>query len=259
MSLDSILVYKSKYDKIRVGSHMDGGYVIADGLSYDLLISCGIADDITFEKEFLKIYPGIQCVAFDGTITCLPESHDRIHFVKKNIGPNETDRTTNLHSLIDRHNNIFLKIDIESYEFRWIQTLSIKQLNKFKQIVIEYHFPFTPASFSHFDIPLPVTEKMDVLKKVNNTHKIIHLHANNCCGTTVYDNITVPNIFECTYLRNDLQDFVELSTDPIPSNLDRPNVNGPDIILKGYPFNTSVDTNHIYTINSPYFCNMYTH
>jgi hypothetical protein len=254
MSLDSLTVYKSKYPKCRVGSIQDGGYVIADGLEYDLLLSCGIGNDISFEKEFLKKYPTIKCYAFDGTINMLPDYIERLEFINKNIGPLETQTTTNLHEIINRYNNIFLKIDIESYEFRWIQTLSREQLQKFKQIVIEYHFPFTPASFSHFDIPLPVSEKMDVINKVATTHSIIHLHGNNCCGTTIYNDITVPNIFECTYLRNDTQEFIELNDEPIPSILDKPNVGGNDICLKGYPFTRNPEVVHTYlqktTVNS---------
>jgi hypothetical protein len=94
---------------------------------------------------------------------------------------------------------------------------------------------------------------MNVLKKLNNTHKVIHLHANNCCGTSIYDNIIVPNIFECTYLRNDLQDFTILSNELIPSSLDTPNIGGLDIILNGYPFNTGAEIVHTYTNYTPLF------
>lgn len=250
MSLDSLLVYKSKYTKIRVGSDKDGGYVIADGLVYDVLLSCGVGDDISFEKDFLNKHPSIECYAFDGTINSPPEYIDRMKFIKKNIGPTETETTTNLHSIINNYNNIFLKIDIESYEFRWIQSLSYDQLSRIKQIVIEYHFPFSPASFPHFDIPLPVDDKMAVINKVSTTHSIIHLHGNNCCGTTTFNNILVPNIFECTYLRKDLQEFIELNDESIPSLLDKPNVNSPDIILKGYPFTINPEVVHTYLQNT---------
>lgn len=246
MSLDSLLVYKSKYIKKRIGSDKDGGYVIADGLTYDLLLSCGVGDDISFEKEFLKSHPKLECYAFDGTIDSPPEYIERMQFIRKNIGPLETETTTNLHTLINNYTNIFLKIDIESYEFRWLHTLTTEQLIKFKQIVIEYHFPFSPASFSHFDIPLPVEDKMAIIDKLYSTHSIIHLHGNNCCGTTLYNNIKVPNIFECTYLRKDEQDFIELNEDLIPSALDRPNINGPDIVLKGFPFSKDPEVIHTY-------------
>lgn len=57
---------------------------------------------------------------------------------------------------------------------------------------------------------------MDVFRKLQTTHVLVHFHENNYCGTTTYDNTTVPNVFECTsYTKN---------TDNIPSILDSPNV-----------------------------------
>lgn len=64
--------------KKRVGNpNGDGGYVIIDGLGdYDLLLSAGIADDISFEDEFLKD-KNIKCFAFDGTIQRFSSIYDR--------------------------------------------------------------------------------------------------------------------------------------------------------------------------------------
>jgi hypothetical protein len=232
-----LLVYKSKYKKIRLGSDNDGGYVISDiPIKYDCLISCGISNDITFEKSFCMKYPDVKIIGFDGTIECLPEECDSITFIKKNITPYNSPLTTNLHDLIPSYDNIFLKMDIETYEFRWLQTLTVEQLNKFTQIVIEFHFPFNEPGFTHLDEPLPVPEKMFTLTKLAATHTLVHLHANNCCGTTVYENMVVPNVFECTYVRKDIQNGGRFNTDTIPSSLDRPNLlNMPDITLS-YPF-----------------------
>ena len=236
MSLDSLIIYESNSIKTRLGSENDGGYVIADGLVYDCLLSCGIANDITFETEFLKRHD-IPCYAFDGTIDALPNKTTNIRFVKKNISYYNSDTTTNLFDIIEQYNNIFLKMDIETFEYRWLQVLSYEQLKKIKQINIEFHFPFTEPGFNHLDAPLPISQKMDVLAKLIETHTLIHLHANNCCGTTLYNNIIVPNVFECTYVRNDFQTRDKLNRESLPTSLDTPNVDGPDINLIGYPFN----------------------
>ena len=235
MTLDALKIYESPYTKIRLGNNGDGGYIIADIEDYDLLLSCGIADDISFEVDFLKKH-NIKCVAFDGTINKLPEEHPNIQFVKKNISWMEINDTTNLHSIINQHNNIFLKMDIETFEFRWLLTLNDELLTKIKQLVIEFHFPFNEPGFTTLDQPLPVNLKMDVLKKITNTHTLIHLHANNCCGTRIFNGITVPNVFECTYIRNDLVSEYKLNSQAIPHPLDKPNTNNPEIHLSGYPF-----------------------
>jgi hypothetical protein len=237
MALDFVVVYQSVNKKIRVGSENDGGYVIADGLEYDCLISCGVANDITFEVDFLKKYPNTPCFCYDGTVDGLPEEHAGIQFIKKNISYFSSDQTTTLVDLFERYDNIFLKMDIESYEYRWLQVLSPQHCKKIKQLVIEFHFPWTDASIAHFDAPLPIPQKVDVLRKLYQTHTLIHLHANNCCGVVQCENMVLPNVFECTYVRKDVQPPTNRSSDIIPGPLDRPNISGyPDITLYGYPF-----------------------
>jgi hypothetical protein len=236
MSLDFLIVYQSNNPKIRIGSKNDGGYIIASNIEYDHIISCGIADDITFEKDFLDKYPHVRCTAYDGTINDLPEKHPRIDYIKKNISYYNSNTKTNLHDIISQYSNIFLKMDIESYEYRWIHTLSLEQLTKFKQIVIEIHFPFNNINCSIFDAPLPVDEKFDSLRKLAETHTLIHLHPNNNCGISIFEGHVVPNVFECTYVRKDIQKPILKNRDIIPTILDSPNINAPDIYLYDYPF-----------------------
>jgi len=236
MSLDYLIVYKSDKEKIRIGSNMDGGYIIVDNLDYDCIISCGIANDINFEKVFCLKYPDIKCIAYDGTIDILPEENKNIDFVKKNISYFNSNTTTNLFDIFNKYDNIFLKMDIETYEYRWLQVLSLEQLNKIKQLVIEFHFPFTEPGFTHLDAPLPIDQKLDVLNKLSKTHTLVHLHPNNCCSTTIYNNVVVPNVFECTYIRKDIQKAGIMNSELIPTILDRPNIPGQDINLTSYPF-----------------------
>ena len=104
-NLDYLIIYNSEYNKIRIGSLNDGGYVIADGLEYDLLLSCGISDDITFEDYFTNKY-NVNCYAYDGTINNLPHyNNNKINFIKKNISKIESDITTNLLDIINLNNN----------------------------------------------------------------------------------------------------------------------------------------------------------
>jgi hypothetical protein len=236
MSLKYLCVYQSDEQKVRVGLNQDGGYVIVNHLEYDCFISCGIGNDIGFELEFCSKYPDVPCIAYDGTINELPKSNTRIQFVKKNIGPVSTESCTNLHDVLEKYHNIYLKMDIETFEYRWLQTLSVDHLQRIKQLVIEFHFPFTEPGFTHLDAPLPIDEKQNVLKKLVETHTLIHLHPNNCCGTTVYNDIIVPNVFECTYVRKDIQLPTRLNQEPLPTSLDRPNLPWPDIYLSSYPF-----------------------
>jgi hypothetical protein len=221
-----LTVYKCPFTKLRLGKEFDGGYIIADipNVGYTTCLFGGIADDITFENDFLKKFPNVKAFAFDGTINNLPnKSNSSINFIKKNIGFENNDQNTNLHDIIDVNTSIFVKMDIEGGEIPWIKSLSDEQINKFEQIVMEFHEPFS-------------TKEIDVFNKINKHHYLVHFHANNCCGVRNHRGVVIPNVFECTYLHKKyFTSTPELSKDLIPSSLDMKNLWNTDEICINYP------------------------
>ena len=224
--------------KCRLGANSDGGYVIGElSNDYDCYISAGVSDEESFSRDFINKYGMTHhnSFAFDGTIDGYPYNYtDKISFTKKNIGPNETDTTTNLSHLTDVFSNIFLKMDIEGGEYPWIMTLSENQLNKFKQIVIEFHGIARSGWGSSND------DKLKCLEKLSRTHYTIHAHGNNYDRT--YNNI--PDVIELTFVNKSYFDVTpRLSTSSLPSVLDFPNnLSSPDISLNGYPFKNMAST-----------------
>lgn len=221
-----LTVYKSPFPKIRLGKDNDGGYIIAviPDINYKIFLAGGIETDISFEEDFIKKYPDVKCYAFDGTINGLPHKNDKITFIKKNIGSTNNIHETNIHDIINAHDSFFIKMDIEGGEIPWIKSLSDGQINKFEQIVMEFHFPFTDA-------------EVDVFNNLNKTHYMIHFHGNNCCGVRNHKGVDIPNVFECTYLHK--KHFIsppDLNTDPIPSPLDMKNTGNGEIYLSWPPF-----------------------
>ena len=187
-------------NKIRLGSNGDGGYVIGKikGI-YDCYISAGVSDEESFSRDFIKMYKMNKnnSYAFDGTINNYPYKYTKnITFVKKNINTFIDEKNVNLSNLINYYNDIFLKMYIEGYEIPWLLSLSDDNLNKFKQITMEIHglnddsFGFTKEN------------KIECLKKLSNSHYLIHVHANNY--NSVKDNI--PDVLELTYIRKNYFD-----------------------------------------------------
>ncbi len=104
------------------------------------------------------------------------------------------------------------------------------ELENFSQIVLEVHWPFD-------------NYRMDMLKKLNKTHYIIHIHGNNYCdrdipkhlpsgrtydGTVTIINseeIKLPEVFEVTYINKNIIDnsLVEMKEIQFPTLLDYPN------------------------------------
>ena len=184
-----LTVYKSPFNKIRLGKDNDGGYIICEipNIEYRLLISGGIKNDISFEEDFINKYINTKCIAFDGTIEDLPKENLNINFIKKNIGFEDDENITNLHDIINNNDYIFIKMDIEGGAIPWIKSLSDDQISKFEQIVIEFHYPFSD-------------NEIDVFDKINNNHYLIHFYGNNNCCIRNHNNIEIPIVFEYTYL-----------------------------------------------------------
>ncbi len=232
MNIDFLTVYKPIDEKIRLGKNNDGGYVMMNlDTKYDLFISCGVSDDVSFENAVLERYSCLsKCLAFDGTIDKIPaDANQKIEFIKKNIGGTNTNEVSNLHQEIVNYSNILLKCDIEGSEYELFALLNEQQMMSFKQIVIEIHYPFANES------------TWSILGKLQQTHYLCHLHVNNHCGTTTFNTtdgklLIVPNVFEAAYIRK--EQVLERSNAPIPDpNLDQPNVlDKEEISLTGWPY-----------------------
>ena len=221
-----LTVYKSPFNKIRLGKDYDGGYIIADipNIKYELFLAGGIENDVSFEEGFLNKYGNVTTFAFDGTIDNLPTENNNIIFIKKNIGFENNDYVTNIHDIIYENKSIFVKMDIEGGEIPWIKSLSDMQINKFEQIVLEFHCPFS-------------NNEIDVFNKINKNHYLIHFHGNNCCGVRYHNGVYIPNVFECTYLHKKYFTTIpELNTDTIPGILDMKNTPNDEIYINHPPF-----------------------
>jgi hypothetical protein len=239
MTLPQHLEYLKVYDygkKLRLGNGFDGGYVIShfdDG--YDCYISAGVSDEESFSRDFINLYKmnKTNSYAFDGTINNYPINYTRnITFVKKNIATYSSKKTGNLSKLIDRYNNIFLKMDIEGHEYPWLSSLTNEQLQKFKQITLEFHGINDDSWGTTFN------DKVECFKKLSETHYLIHIHANNYDTTTNVGGKNIPNVIEVTYINKALVSE-ELSPNkmPMPCRLDKPNCTSrPDINLCFEPF-----------------------
>lgn len=231
--LDFLRVYE--WDrKVRLGIKKDGGYVIADlDGGYDCYVSAGVGREESFTKEFLAQHPELNefnSYGLDGSIDEYPiEYTNNISFIKKNISGVNDGGSSNLAGLISRYNNIFLKIDVEGGEYPWIQSLSLEQLSKFKQIVMECHGVHNDSWGCSYAV------KKECFAKLAETHYLVHAHGNNARSATMY----IPNLLEVTYIRKDLvKEGLPLNVHPLPIyGLDYPNnTNRPDHDMNMYPF-----------------------
>jgi len=240
--MENLILYKSPYEKKRYGKDNDGGYVISElPDDYDIFLSGGVSDDISFENAILSKYPNLRCYAFDGTISAIGNDNKRIKFINKNLGNENNDYITNLHEYMKDYNNIFMKMDIEGHEFRILPTFfENNYIKKIKQLVIEIHSPADIQLYPDYFKGLSDIKNehmFELFKNINKTHTLIHFHANNGTKMNNINGINIPHVFELTYIRNDfIKEYIRNDV-PLPTHLDMPNITYMnDVTLSGFPY-----------------------
>lgn len=230
-NMEVFTTYDCNFPRIRLGDHGDGGYVICDGVSnYDLLISGGIDRTARFEKEFVTRYD-VPCVAYDHTVDHLPSEHrdSRITLRKLMVTGENTDHSTNLANHLDHVQNAFVKMDIEASEWEWLEALRPDQLDNISQMVIELHMIMDATDDTAINLDVPeFKRRLDLLRKLNQTHLLTHVHANNWARTIYFNGRSYPSVMECTYVRKRTltripRSVVTLNMRTFPNELDVPN------------------------------------
>lgn len=218
----------------RIGRNYDGGYIMLDDFasrSFDAAYSFGISNDVSWDEDIARL--GIDVFMYDHTIKELPKLHPRFHFFKTGVTGNPSEEgLKTLRTLIAENghqnsNNLILKMDIEGHEWSVIEETPGVVLDQFAQIVIELHGlnPSGPVE--------SVKQIASALKKLNQTHQSIHVHANGYCDISHLGEWTLPHILEVTYVRrSDYGDRFCPNTRTFPTMLDQPTFHWlPDIYL----------------------------
>ena len=244
--LPSFLNFQSADDLIRLGSDYDCGYLASqnDVMKSDVLISLGINDNWSFEEDFIS-KKDIEVFAYDASMS---EKHffkqfkrsfrnlnskftlhwfktwknykkffsqKRVHHIEKFVGLNSNNKIyctlSSIFNDIDKQ-NIFLKCDIEGWEYRFLDTI-IKNQNHISGLVIEFH---------DFDVHL---EKIKDFVH-NFDLKLAHIHANNTAPIRSSDDL--PLVMELTFSKY----CKFLKSAELPHKLDMPTSrNVPEINL----------------------------
>jgi hypothetical protein len=214
---------------VRHGSAHDGGYIILDDLSNsDFLISMGIGNDVNFELSVASKLSGMHL--YDDSILHLPEPISESVFYRERIGNNE--QTTILQA-IDRapaDKDLLLKIDIEGSEWEAFSRAEIAALERFRQIVVEFHHFEDIEDMDFYQNAIQVLEKLD------QTHFVLNSHPNNWGEVLLIDNLVLPQVIEVTYLRKGDYEPLRMRREPIRNveNLNTPcNPSKPELYLLG--------------------------
>ena len=222
------LKHVKNFPFVRVGKANDGGYIMLDafqkmGGGGGIAYSFGISGDVSWDYDMVK--RGYEIFMYDMTIDALPFQHKNFHFFKQGIGG-----TKNKEKLLDTLENFFeinghgdkenliLKMDVEGAEWDFLNSVSSDLLNRFDQIVFEFHNLISPKNSAQME------KVIAAFKKLNLTHTPIHVHGNNYGAYINIEGLGIfPDVPEITYVKTENYTFEEDENILLPISLDEPN------------------------------------
>lgn len=186
---------------IRIGGENDGGYLIPNDFNgIEALFSPGVGKLSLFENQCTEL--GMKVYMADKSVDGPLISNDNFLFYKKFVGATITEDFITLDEMVrisqvNDSTDLMLQMDIEGYEYETILNVSNKVLNRFRIIVIEFHYLDLLFSKPVFDI------YSSVFKKLLQNHECVHIHPNNCCKPIKIGNIAIPPAMEFSFIRKD--------------------------------------------------------
>ncbi len=232
----------------RIGNKHDGGYVVhmPSLQSVDCLMNYGVGYNVTFEKIFYQI-TGKPVYAFDPTLKTVSYIKDEfkngayyigskhilrmllwrltekslpkqgIHFVEEGLSGHNTEQYKTLSYHIEKYDlqnkKMLLKIDIEGAEYDVLKDESFyRHTDNMVQVIFEFHY-----------IKERLAELTELVKRLERTHTLVHIHANNNAGVFNCQGKQVPEALEVVFLHNEWVPQKKLSLKNYPvAGLDYP-------------------------------------
>lgn len=210
------------FDKRRIGRDNDGGYVMLDDFAgVEAAYSFGIFDDVSWDLQIAEL--GLDVFQYDHTIDALPSQHDRFHWRKLGIGPqDDPERSlTSIETLLrenghTRDNSLVLKMDIEDAEWDALGAVDPSCLRRFRQIVVEMHW------FHRVVHPERFHRMLRAISALTVHHRVIHVHGNNYAPWATVSGVALPRVIEFTFVCMDGKTFKPCES-TFPTSLDMPN------------------------------------
>jgi hypothetical protein len=206
---------------IRKGRDFDGGYTMLDyKLENKICYSMGISDDVSWDIDMASI--GCQVFQYDHTIKSFPLKHPSFHSFGVGIcsQPTNEPNLKTIEELIEinqhqKEDSIIMKMDIEGAEWPVFYDIKENIILKFSQIIVEFH------GLEHSHSTRHLRRYLNVLEKINKTHQIIHIHANNYGSMSLISGFPVPDTYEISLVRRRDHQFIE-SKKVYPTAIDMP-------------------------------------
>lgn len=189
----------------RFGANGDGGYLMPDDLEgVGALISLGVSDECSFDLAIAE--RGVPVYMADASVDGPPLDHEDFHFSKKFIKERADGLSETLQEFCSRapkDGDLILQMDIEGDEYAVLNSAPSELLRRFRTMIIEFHdfhFLVRPNLFNHVS---------KGIRRILETHRVVHIHPNNCSPMFRLGEIEIPPTIEITFYRKDCDEFAE--------------------------------------------------
>ena len=208
----------------RIGNQdrADGYIMIQDFKSPSVVYSFGLKDELPLEFELAE--KGYEIFLYDNSVTAPANLTDNMHFFKEGLGevynpygPLDTLKNYIYQNEHNIHNNMILKINLKGSEWDILNSIDSKTLNQFDQIVVEFHDLIKGCSDERKQLIL------NALRHLQETHQLIHLHANNSSRTIKIGNTIFADIMEASFAKKDKYETALNEDLSLPTIIDHAN------------------------------------
>ena len=205
---------------IRLGPESDGGYLVPDDLEgIEACFSPGVSTVSGFEKDCAN--RNIKVFLADKSVNAPAEKDDLFNFTSMFIGSMSNDCYMTFDNWVDSKmpdlsKELLLQMDIEKAEYEVFNSLSEKNMKRFRIMVIEFHDLDQIWNLPFFGI------MNRVFKKILQTHSCVHIHPNNIANTEKLNGIETVQAMEFTFYKKDYINEATYQTS-FPHKLDRDN------------------------------------
>ena len=202
---------------VRLGSELDGGYVLPDILNEDLVcFSAGVHLNSDFEIDLAR--RGIRSHLIDFSVSGPAANDPLIGFTRKFLSSSTfMDSHVSLDDWVqslEPDKELILKIDIEGSEWPVLQSASDSTLERFNLMVIEFH------GLDRLGLAGPFSIMNATLNRLLKKFDIVNAHPNNYRGESTFFGARVPEVIELTLVNKRLG----ISGDRVAKTLRAPNL-----------------------------------
>ncbi len=221
---------------VRLGPLKDGGYLVPDDLEgIEACFSPGVSSESGFEMDCAN--RGMKVFLADKSVDEPTQSHALFNFTKKFVGCTSGEDFMTLDEWVAKSSSksdsdLLLQMDIEGYEYEVLLSVSDSLMQRFRFLIIEFHFLEQLFGRSFFLIA------RRVFSKILKTHFCVHTHPNNCCGVTRCQGLDIPCVMEFTFVARSR--YEPLPHNPVfPHSLDVDNTSKKSLVLPPCWYQTS--------------------